>query len=265
MKASVCWLVLLAFVSLLTPLLPIPDTSQQDLAHEYAAPSREHPLGLGENGGDVLSNLLWGGRNTLAIALSSVLVSAFIGLLLGSMAGYLRGSFDTVLMRIIDLLYSFPGILLVVALAAFLGPSLRNVFIALTVTSWASYARLVRALCLSLRERDFVLAARAMGCSMPRILMRHLWPNLSGPLMVQMTFGLRSAIMAESSLSFLGLGAPPGTPSWGLLLNQGREILTTSTHLVWAPGLALALSLLALSLLGDGLRDKWDPRARVWI
>jgi peptide/nickel transport system permease protein len=249
-------------VSLLTPLLPFSDPQALRLSEQYARPSWAHPFGLGENGIDLLSQVFWGARLSLGVGLGSVFVSAFVGLFLGSWAGYKRGRWDDILMRLVDLLYAFPGILLVVALAAVLGPSVRNMMIVMIATSWAGYARLMRGVTLSLREREYVHAAEAQGASTWRVLVFHLWPNLWAPLVVQMTFGLGGAIMVESSLSFLGLGAPAGTPSWGQLLNQGREVLTTASHVVIVPGVALALTILGLNLLGDGLRDRLDPKTR---
>ena len=253
---------LMILIALLTPVLPFTDPETQRLASQYASPSFEHPFGLGENGVDLLSQVFWGARLSLGVGLGSVVLSALIGLLLGSWAGYKRGWWDDVLMRVVDLLYAFPGILLVVALAAVLGPSVRNMMIVMVATSWAGYARLIRGVTLSLREREYVQAARAQGAPAWRVLVKHLWPNLWAPLVVQMTFGLGGAIMVESSLSFLGLGAPPGTPSWGQLLNQGREVLTTASHVVIVPGLALAVTILGLNLMGDGLRDRLDPKTR---
>jgi len=249
-------------VAVLTPYLPLATPDAQNLSQQYASPSWKHPLGLGENGVDLLSQVFWGARLSLGVGLGSVTISSLIGLLLGSWAGYKRGWADMVLMRIVDLLYAFPGILLVVALAAVLGPSIKNMMIVMIATSWAGYARLVRGVTLSLREREYIQAANATGASSWRILVKHLWPNLLAPLLVQMTFGLGGAIMVESSLSFLGLGAPPGTPSWGQLLNQGREVLIEANHLVLVPGVALVLTILGLNLLGDGLRDRLDPKTR---
>jgi peptide/nickel transport system permease protein len=252
----------LLFVALVVPWLPIADPQAQDIAREFDGPSRDHVLGLGENGVDVLSQVLWSSRLSLGVGLGSVLLAAVIGLTIGSWAGLTRGWTDAVLMRIVDIVYAFPGILLVTALAAFLGPSIRNLIIALVITSWAGYARLARAATLSLRERDYVQAARAVGCSRARLLFKHIWPNLAAPIIVQMTYGLGGAILTESSLSFLGLGAPLGTPSWGQMLNQGREVLTSATHLVIVPGIALAGAVLGFNLLGDGLRDFFDPKLR---
>ncbi|MBS1986150.1 MAG: ABC transporter permease [Bdellovibrionales bacterium] len=251
--------------ALLAPWLPIADPRLQNLARQLEAPSWQHPFGLGENGVDLLAQVIWGARLSLFVAGGSVLIAAIIGLVLGSLAGYLRGKFDLLLMRCVEVLYAFPGLLLVVALAAVLGPSVRNMMLVLILTSWAGYARLVRGVTLSLRERDYVQAARSLGSSLPRILVVHLWPNILPALIVQMTFGLGSAILTESSLSFLGLGASAGTPSWGQLLNEGREAMTSASHALIVPGLALVLAIWGLNLLGDGLRDWLDPRFRTQV
>lgn len=249
-------------LAVLTPFLPIADPQAQKLAFQYDGPSWSHPFGLGENGVDLLSQVFWGARLSLGVGAGSVLIASFIGLFLGSLAGYKGGWLDIILMRIVDLLYAFPGILLVVALAAVLGPSVKNMMIVMIATSWAGYARLMRGVTLSLREREFIAAAHSQGAKSLRVMSKHLWPNLLAPLFVQMTFGLGGAIMVESSLSFLGLGAPPGTPSWGQLLNQGREVFTSASHVVMVPGVALVTTVLGLNLLGDGLRDKIDPKYR---
>jgi peptide/nickel transport system permease protein len=249
-------------VALLTPYLPLSEPQFQRLSAQYQGPSWQHPLGLGENGVDLLSQVLWGARLSLGVGLGSVILSSLIGLLVGSWAGYKRGWWDITLMRVVDLLFAFPGILLVVALAAVLGPSIQNMMIVMVSTSWAGYARLVRGVTLSLREREYIQSALAAGASSWRILVFHIWPNLMAPLLVQMTFGLGAAIMVESSLSFLGLGAPPGTPSWGQLLNHGREVFLEASHLVIVPGSALVLTILGLNLLGDALRDRLDPKTR---
>lgn len=254
---------ILVVLALLTPYLGIIDPNEQSLQFEYQGPMKGHPMGFGENGVDMMSQVLWGARISLGVGFGVVFIASFIGLVLGSIAGYKRGWIDLFLMRVIDVLYAFPGILLVVALAAFLGPSIKNMMFVMIITSWAGYARLVRGIALSLREREYITAAKAVGCSTPRILVKHLWPNLYAPLLVQLTFGLGGAILTESSLSFLGLGAPPGTPSWGQMLNYGREVMTTSPHAIIIPGVALVITVLALNLLGDGLRDLLDPRLKI--
>lgn len=261
MRWGLLFLGLLVLLALGAPYLPLPSPSEQDLVGQYSGFSKMHWLGQGENGVDLLSQLLWGARLSLAIGLGSVLCSVVIGLILGSYAGLVRGLWDDVLLRLIETIQAFPGLLLVVTLSVVMGPSVKNLFLAMVLTGWAAYARLTRALSLSLRERDFVQAAAAVGASRWRILFRHIWPNLWAPLFVQMTYGVGSAILTESSMSFLGLGAPMGTPSWGQMLNQGREVLLSATHVVFVPGVALVLTILALNFLGDGLRDRFDPKS----
>jgi len=252
----------LCVVALLAPLLSPVDPRAISLENELAAPGPAHLLGTAENGVDVLAQLLYGARISLLVGLVSTLISLVVGTFLGSIAGYRGGLVEEVLMRVVDVLLAFPGILLAIFITAVLGPSLWNVIFALCATGWTGYARLARAQVLGLRERDFVTAARALGASGPRIVFRHLLPNLLGPLVVQATFGVPGAILAEASLSFLGLGTPPGTPSWGALVDQGTQYLMVAPHVALFPGLAIALSVLGFNLLGDGLRDRLDPKRR---
>jgi peptide/nickel transport system permease protein len=226
-----------------------------DLPRELAPPGGGHLLGTAENGVDVLAHVLYGARVSLVVSLFAVGLSAAIGVVLGALAGWWGGWWDAALMRLVDVLLAFPGILLAIFITAVLGPSLVNVVLALTVTGWTAYARLMRAQVLTLRSRDYVQAARALGAGTPRIVARHLLPNAAGALVVQMTFAIPGAILAESSLSFLGLGAPPGTPSWGALVDQGTQYLLVAPHIAFFPGLALALTVLGFNALGDALRD----------
>ncbi len=196
------------------------------------------------------------------VGISTVALSLAIGLLLGSVSGYFGGWIDHALMRLVDILMAFPGILLAIAFTAVLGPGLDHVILALCLIGWTGYARLVRGEILSLREREFIQAARALGCRPKRIILRHLLPNLIPPLMIQATFGLAAAIVAEGSLSFLGLGVEPPTPSWGAMLNDGRQFLLVAPHLTTYPGLALMLTVLALNLVGDALQDRLNYRNR---
>jgi peptide/nickel transport system permease protein len=253
---------LLVLTALLAPWLSPARPEAIDLASELAPPGGAHPLGAAENGVDVLSHLLYGARVSLVVSLFAVLLSAAVGVSLGGLAGYLGGVADEAVMRVVDVLLAFPGILLAIFITAVLGPSLANVVFALTVTGWTGYARLVRAQILSLRERDYVQAARALGAGGGRILFRHLLPNAAGPIVVQATFAVPGAILAEASLSFLGLGAPPGTPSWGALVDQGTQYLLVAPHVALFPGLAIALTVLGFNFLGDALRDAVDPRGR---
>ncbi len=251
---------LLLILALITPWLPLQSPTAQDLSSQFSSPSRSHWLGLGENGVDLLSQILWGARLSLFVGFGTVIFSGLIGILIGSIAGYLRGQWDKTILRAIEIIQSFPGILLVITLTVVLGPNVYNMMIAMTATAWASYARLARSVTLSLRERDFVVAAQALGAKRRVVLVKHIWPNLVAPLIVQMTYGVGAAIMTESTLSFLGVGAPIGTPSWGQMLNQGREVLTSATHVIAVPSVALFVTILGLNLFGDGLRDLLDPK-----
>lgn len=258
-------LVLVALViaaAAFAPLLAPHDPRAISLSDELRPPGGAFPLGAAENGVDVLSFVLFGARVSMIVGLSATLISALVGTALGALAGHRGGALEHGLMRVIDVLLAFPGILLAIFVTSVLGPSLVNVVVALCATGWTGYARLARAQVLALRGREFVVAARALGASDARILGRHLVPNLLGPVVVQATFGVPAAILAEASLSFLGLGVPPGTPSWGALVDQGTQYLVLAPHVALVPGLAIAVTVLGFNLLGDGLRDRLDPRRR---
>ena len=236
------------------------DPARMDLDARFAAPSRAHPFGLDENGSDVLAQVAGGARVSLAVATIAVACGALAGLAIGSAAGWLGGWVDLALMRATEMAQAFPGFLLALALAAALGPSTVNVAIALCATSWAGYARLVRGEVRRLKARDHVTAAIAIGAGPWRALVVHIWPGLAGTLFAQMTFGMAGAVIAEASLSFLGLGAPPSTPTWGSLLNAGRRALLEAPHLSLFPGLAMLALVLGFNLLGDGMRAFFNPR-----
>jgi peptide/nickel transport system permease protein len=255
-------LILLAVGALLAPLLAPHDPLRQNLERDLIAFSSDHPLGTDKLGRDILSRTLYGGRISLLTGLATVAISLAVGLMIGSMSGYFGGWIDQLLMRVVDVLMAFPGILLAIALTAVLGPGLEHVILALCLIGWTGYARLVRGEILSLRQREFVQAARALGCPPKRIIARHLLPNLLPPLLIQATFGLAAAIVAEGSLSFLGLGVEPPTPSWGSMLNDGRQFLLVAPHMTTYPGLALMLTVLALNLVGDALQDRLQSRTR---
>jgi peptide/nickel transport system permease protein len=242
------------------PWLVAADPRTQELALRLAGPTWAHPLGLDELGRDILSRLVAGARVSMLVGISVVSVSAALGMLVGGIAGYAGGWVDTVLGRIIDVLMAFPGILLAIALVAALGPSLRNVVFALATIGWVGYARLVRGQVLKAREFEYVQAARSLGASAPRVLLRHVLPSAYPAVLVQATLGMAGAIVAEASLSFLGLGVQPPTPSWGAMLDAGRSHLIDAPHLTIFPGLAIALLVLGFNFLGDGLRDRIDPR-----
>lgn len=255
-------LLLLVVVALFAPYISPYDPTAIRLAEGLSGPSITHPLGQDKLGRDILSRIIYGARISLYVGVATVMLSAFVGTVVGAVSGYAGGVVDEVVMRLIDVLLAFPGILLAVAVMAILGPSLNNIVIALTVLGWVGYARLVRGQVLALREFEFVLAARALGADARRIITRHLLPNVLGPVIVQATFGMAGAIVAEAGLSFLGLGTQPPTPSWGSMLNDGREFLLTTPHLTTFPGLAIMTVVLGLNFLGDGLRDILDPKSR---
>jgi len=259
--AGTAVLAALALAALLAPRIG-PDPYATDLAARLAAPAPGHPLGQDTLGRDVLARVAHGARISLAVGAAAVGLSLLVGVALGAVAGWAGGWIDELLSRVIDVLLAFPGLLLAIALAAVLGPSLRNVVVALGVLGWTGYARLARAEVAALRRREFVQAAEALGARPGRIVVRHLLPLAAPVLLVQATFGLAGAIVAESSLSFLGLGAPPPLASWGAMIDEGRPFLLVAPHLVVVPGLALTATVLALQLVGDGLRDWLDVRDR---
>src|SRR3982750_4158836 len=244
------------------PALSPYDPAGRELAGRLEPPSLSHPLGLDELGRDILARLLSGARISLLVGLAVVSVSSTVGMLLGSIAGYFGGPIDDVISRVIDVLMAFPGILLAIALVAVLGPSLVNVILALSIIGWVGYARLVRGQALRAREFEFVQAAKASGASAARIVLRHVLPTAIPAVIVQATLGMAGAIIAEASLSFLGLGVQPPTPSWGTMLDAGRSHLFDAPHLTIFPGLAIAALVLGFNFLGDGLRDRIDPKAR---
>ena len=238
------------------------DPSAQDLARRLGGPSVSHPMGLDELGRDILARVAAGARVSLLVGVIVVAVSAAVGTLIGAVAGYFGGWVDDVVSRVMDTLLAFPGLLLAIALVAVLGPSLTNVLAALTVIGWVGYARLVRGQVLRTRGLDYVWAARALGAGAPRLLWKHIIPAAAPAVIVQATLGMAGAIVGEAALSFLGLGVQPPTPSWGTMLNGGRAHLLDAPHLTVFPGLAMALLVLGLNFLGDGLRDLADPKER---
>lgn len=253
---------LLVIGALAAPLLAPHDPNLQDTARRLEAPSQAHPLGLDDLGRDVLSRIVYGSRVSLRVGFSVVLLASLIGVTLGAIAGYFGGAADVIVMRICDILLSFPGILLAIALVAVLGPSLNNVILALVITAWVGYARLVRGQVLKVREMEYVTAAKAMGARSPRVIILHVLPNVINPVIVMATLGLAGAILSEAALSFLGLGVQPPTPSWGAMLTSGRRYLGLANHLAIFPGAAIMLAVMGLNFLGDGLIDALDPKYR---
>ena len=258
--------VILIILALGAPWLAPYNPAAQNLVARLVPPSAAHWMGTDELGRDVLSRVIYGARVSMSVSVSVVFGAGIIGLILGSLAGYFGGWFDRfVNIILINAFLSFPGILLAIAFAAFLGPGLGNVIIALTITGWAGYARLARAQVLQAKEMDYVTAARSLGASHTRILARHLLPNIIQPVLVQGTIALAGAILAESTLSFLGLGVLAPMSSWGAMLNDARGHLFDAPHMVVFPALAVMTAVLAFNLLGDALRDWMDPRIRSYL
>jgi len=241
--------------ALLAPWLAPADPTALDLGGRLTGPDGGHLLGRDALGRDILSRIVYGSRVSLYVGVVTVAVSVVIGTLVGAFAGYRGGWADEVTMRVVDVFLAFPGILLAIAITAVLGPSLNNVILALCVMGWVGYARIVRGQVLLARELAYVEAARAVGCSTPRVLARHILPNVFAPVLVEATFGMAGAIVAEAGLSFLGLGTQPPTPSWGAMLAEGRQFILLAPHLTIWPGVAILLTVLGINLLGDGLRD----------
>ena len=247
-------------VAVFAPLMATHDPSKQDTSRRLEGPSSDHYFGLDDVGRDVYSRVIFGSRVSLRVGVSVVLISAFVGVILGAISGYFGGWVDTMIMRLADVLLAFPGILLAIALVAVLGPSLNNVIFALSVVGWVGYARLVRGQVLKIREMEFVTAAEALGARSSRVIVRHVLPSVVNPVIVMSTLGLAGAILAEASLSFLGLGVQPPTPSWGAMLTAGRRYLGIANHLAIFPGVAIMVAVMGLNFLGDGLIDALDPK-----
>lgn len=251
----------LLLVAILAPWIMPYDPYQQNLAHELAPPSLRHWLGSDQDGCDILSRIIYGARLSLWVALVTVAISLVAGMVVGCIAGYYGGLADQLLMRLVDFFLAFPGILMAIAITAlFKDPSINIVIFALCITGWVGYARLVRGQILAIKNNLFVEAARALGAKDSRIILIHLIPNILAPIIVETTFGLARVILAEGGLSFLGLGAPPGTPSWGSMLNTGRQYMLVAPHLSIYPGLAIMFVVMGFNFLGDGLRDYLDVK-----
>jgi len=268
-RAAIAGLVVLTAavgMAILAPALSPADPLTNDLLDRLAPPmwstggARAHPLGTDTLGRDVLSRLLHGARVSLLVGLTTVLISGAVGVLVGLVGGYYGGWLDDLVMRVGDIQLAFPVLLLGVALLAVLGPGLGNLILVLAISGWITYARMVRGETLSLKQRDFVEAARALGARDPAVIWRHVLPNVWAPIVVVATFSVARMIIAEASLSFLGLGIPAPAPSWGAMLDEGRNYITTGWWLALFPGLAILLVVLGINLVGDWLRDLLDPR-----
>jgi peptide/nickel transport system permease protein len=256
------FILLVAVVAALAPVISPYDPLVQKADESLQPPSLAHPFGTDQLGRDVLSRMLFGARVALAVSLGAVSFGVALGLSIGIVAGYVRGLVDEVLMRVMDAIVAFPGLILALALMAALGPDLKNVIIAIGVANVPWVARVVRSQTLSVRERDYILAARAVGLGHARIMARHVFPNVLAPVIVQSTLGMGYAVLAEAGLSFLGVGVQPPTPTWGGMLRFAFGLLHQAPWLSLVPGAAIFLLVLSFNILGDALRDVLDPRLR---
>ena len=254
--------VFLMIAALIGPPLSPYRYSDQDFDHIFEGPSRAHWFGTDELGRDLLTRVLYGARISLSIGFVASFVNVVIGVTYGAISGYFGGKIDNLMMRIVDVIYGVPLLLWVILLMVVLEPGLINIYIALGTVYWLTMARIVRGQVLSLREREFVEAARALGVSTTRILLRHIVPNTMGPIIVTMTLSVPQAIFVEAFLSYIGLGVQAPMASWGSLASDATEVLRVAPHLVFFPGLAIVITMLAFNFLGDGLRDALDPRLR---
>lgn len=262
-RIAIALLGLIVLGALLAPLLGLPAPNAQDLAGRTQPPfSPGHVFGTDELGRDILSRLIHGARISLLVAVSAVAIGGVLGTFLGILAGHYRGKVDDVVSWLINVQLAFPFILLMIAVVAVLGPGLRNLIVVLGVGSWAVYARLVRSEVLSVSQRDFVQSAVTVGVGGPRLIFRHILPNVFSPLIVIVSFEISSMILAEAALSFLGLGVGPDVPSWGSMISAGRQYMQSAWWLTALPGMAIVITVLCVNLLGDWLRDTLDPRHR---
>lgn len=264
--ASIGMVLVVVFVlfALFAPWIAPQNPSNIDLPSRLQPPSGAHWFGTDELGRDIFSRVIYGARISMLVGSSVVAGSLLLGLILGSIAGYYGGLADRVFnVVVMNAFLSFPGILLAIAFVAFLGPGIFNLILALCIGGWVGYARLVRAQVLAVKEKEFVEAARALGASDWRIVTRHILPNIIQPVIVQASIGMAGAVLAEATMSFLGLGVPPPTASWGSMLNDGRAHLFDAPYLVLFPALAVMLAVLSFNFIGDALRDYMDPRSRI--
>jgi peptide/nickel transport system permease protein len=266
--ATIGVVLVLIFVlfALFAPFIAPQDPAQIDLPHRLASPSLLHWCGTDELGRDISSRLIYGARISMLVGTCVVAGSLFLGLIFGSVAGYYGGKIDRFMnVVVMNAFLSFPGILLAIAFVAFRGPGIFNLVLALSLGGWVGYARLVRAQVLATRDREYVEAARALGGTDWRVIVRHILPNIIQPIIVQAAIGMAGAILAEATMSFLGLGVPPPTASWGSMLNDGRAHLFDAPHLVLFPAAAVMLAVLSFNFIGDALRDYLDPRSRIEV
>ena len=252
---------LMVLVSVLAPIVaPYDPYTDSNLSDSKQAPSREYPLGTDRLGRSILKRIVYGANVSLRVGVLSVLISAGVGTILGLLAGYFGGWVDSVIMRLMDIVLAFPGMLLAIAIVAVRGIGLTNTMIAISVVGVAGPSRVVRSMVLSIRERDYIQASHAVGVKNLRIIVRHIFPNTLSPLIVQMTMGIGGSILMAAALGFLGLGAVPPTPEWGSMIGDGIPFLRQAPWMVFFPGIAIMISVLGFNLLGDGLRDALDPQ-----
>jgi peptide/nickel transport system permease protein len=254
--------VFLLLIAVFAPLIAPYPYDKQDLMHTRAAPSAQHLFGTDELGRDVFSRVIWGSRFSLSIGILAVLLGTVVGLFLGAIAGYFGGLADDIIMRIMDVLQSIPGILLAITISVVLGPGFFNTLLALSIGGIAMGCRLTRASILNIRTQEYLEAATSINASTPRIITRHVLPNSFSPLLVSSTMSIGNVIMAAAMLSFIGLGVQPPTPEWGSMIAGGRNLIRTSPWMVTFPGIFIMLTVLALNLFGDGLRDALDPKLK---
>ncbi|MBI2026331.1 MAG: ABC transporter permease [Deltaproteobacteria bacterium] len=264
-KFLILGIIIISFMSLLallSPYLSPYSLNYQDLPHRFDLPNKSHLLGQNQYGGDILTHLLFGAKISLSIAITTTLICCVFGMIFGTIAALGSSKIDSILMRVVDIFLAFPGILLAIGISSILEPAAHNVIFALCATGWTSYARLVRGQVLSLKEQDFVQSAKALGASSKRVVLCHIWPNLMGALIVQASFGMAGVIIAESALSFLGIGVGADSSSWGLMIDEARRYMTHASrlHLLLPPLLAIMVTVLGFNFLGDGLLQKLDPR-----
>lgn len=255
-------ILLITLTAIIYPFFSKYDFASQDLNAVLQGPSSEHPLGTDELGRDVLTRLIYGSRTSLLVGIFTQLIVLGIGLPLGAISGAAGGKVDNYIMRFVDVIYAFPDLLLIILLRAILGGSIYMIFLAIGLVNWVGVARLVRGQTLSLKQRDFVTAARVFGGSGTYVTTRHLLPNSLGPVIVAVTFNIPRAIFAEAALAYIGIGVKPPTPSWGAMIRDGNNVIFAAPHLVLFPAIAIGILMLSFTFLGDGLRDALDPRLR---
>ena len=253
-------ILLLIMVAALAPFLAPYDPTSIDVHHVLSPPNLKHPLGTDELGRDLLSRIIWGSRISLKVGFVAVGISVLIGIVIGALAGFYGGLIDAILMRFVDIMLAFPTFFLILAVISILEQNIFTIMVVIGITSWMDVARLVRAEFLSLKEKDFVSAARAVGASDKRLIFNHILPNALSPVFVAATFGVAGAILIESGLSFLGLGVQPPDPSWGNILTAGKDNIEVAWWLSLFPGFAILITVLSYNLVGEGLRDALDPR-----